>query len=314
MTSASPPQDDRAGLIGRIQALAGERGVLYVSRAEFRRATGIAYSRVQRHFRGHADLLQAAGLQTYRVNQRLDDETLMIAMREAFLKAEGIVAQFRFDVVSAHSRSVYRKRWGGWAAAVAAFRDWIERHDPAFPYIEALRRHRGRAPRRPPLPPRADRHYGPLLGFRALQHAPLNEAGVVFLFGLLAEELGFVVDALRNDFPDCEGRRRVEQGARWVPVRIEFEFRSRNFRHHGHDPAGCDLVVCWEHDWPDCPVEVLELKSAVEQSRRSISQSNGEGGFPRGETASSAAARSAAANGLRRITVERSRSGSRAGS
>jgi hypothetical protein len=39
----------------------------------------------------------------------------------------------------------------------------------------------------------------------------------------------------------------VELGRR---VRIEFEFRSKSFHDHGHDPAGCDLVVCWKHDWP----------------------------------------------------------------
>ena len=38
---------------------------------------------------------------------------------------------------------------------------------------------------------------------------------------------------------------------------------SRNFRDHGHDPAGCDVVVCWEHNWPDCPKKVLELRSAI---------------------------------------------------
>ena len=267
----APAPDSRATLIARVQEVARASGAAYVSRADFRRATGIAYSRVQRHFRGHADLLRAAGLQTYVLNRQLDDDTLMRAMREAFLKAEGIVAQFRFDAVSAHSRSVYRKRWGGWAPAVAAFRDWVERHDTSFPYLEALRRHRGRARRATPLPPPDGRRYGPLLGFRALGHAPLNELGVVFLFGLLAEELGFVVDALRVEFPDCEARRRIENGGAWVPVRIEFEHRSRNFRHHGHDPAQCDLVVCWEHDWPDCPVEVLELKSAVERCRAGTS-------------------------------------------
>ncbi|HUG93991.1 MAG TPA: hypothetical protein VML55_24385 [Planctomycetaceae bacterium] len=44
----------------------------------------------------------------------------------------------------------------------------------------------------------------------------------------------------------------------------KFEHRSRKFREHGHDPAGCDLVVCWRHDWPDCPVEVLELSRVLE--------------------------------------------------
>ena len=30
---------------------------------------------------------------------------------------------------------------------------------------------------------------------------------------------------------------------RWRRVRIEFEFKSRNFREHGHDPDQCDLIV-----------------------------------------------------------------------
>ena len=29
----------------------------------------------------------------------------------------------------------------------------------------------------------------------------------------------------------------------------------------------CDIIVCWEHDWKDCPptIEVIELKSMIEQ-------------------------------------------------
>ena len=45
--------------------------------------------------------------------------------------------------------------------------------------------------------------------------------------------------------------------------RIEFVYQSRNFRAHGHDPDQCDVIVCWEDNWPDCPVEVLELKSEL---------------------------------------------------
>ena len=25
------------------------------------------------------------------------------------------------------------------------------------------------------------------------------------------------------------------------------------------------MIVCWEHNWPECPLEVLELKSLVKQ-------------------------------------------------
>ena len=40
--------------------------------------------------------------------------------------------------------------------------------------------------------------------------------------------------------------------------RIEFEFESRNFRDHGHPPDGCDIIVCWRHNWAECP-EHLEI-------------------------------------------------------
>jgi len=50
---------------------------------------------------------------------------------------------------------------------------------------------------------------------------------------------------------------------RWQRVRIEFEFQSRNFLQHFHDPEQCDLIVCWEHNWTECPLEVLELKKVI---------------------------------------------------
>jgi hypothetical protein len=31
----------------------------------------------------------------------------------------------------------------------------------------------------------------------------------------------------------------------------------------GLDDLGCDLIVCWKHNWPECPIEVLELEKVV---------------------------------------------------
>jgi hypothetical protein len=68
---------------------------------------------------------------------------------------------------------------------------------------------------------------------------------------------------LGYDFPDCEGKRRV--GPReFEHVRIEFEFQSRNYN---HDPEGCEVIVCWEDNWPECPLEVIELRTAVKALR-----------------------------------------------
>jgi len=95
-----------------------------------------------------------------------------------------------------------------------------------------------------------------------MAHAPTNETGVVYLFGTRAEELGFTVLCLQTEFPDCEALRLVE-GDRCQWVRIEFEYESRNFLKHMHDASGCDLIVCWRHNWPECPLEVLELRKVV---------------------------------------------------
>jgi hypothetical protein len=104
--------------------------------------------------------------------------------------------------------------------------------------------------------------------FRGLQHAPVNELGVVYLFGMVAEDLHFVVESIHGPFPDCEAKHRSDpRRDRWRRVRIEFEYLSSNFRDHGHDPKGCHYIVCWEHDWADCPVAVIELRSEIEKMK-----------------------------------------------
>jgi hypothetical protein len=104
--------------------------------------------------------------------------------------------------------------------------------------------------------------YGAPMKPCAMAYCPTNEAGVLYLFGSLAVDLGFMVTSLQAAFPDCQAMRRVE-GGKWQPIWVEFEYESRNFMKHMHDVKGCDLIVCWEHNWPECPIEVIELKSLV---------------------------------------------------
>jgi hypothetical protein len=104
--------------------------------------------------------------------------------------------------------------------------------------------------------------YGPLMSPAALLHVPLNEMGVMFLFAAMALEMGFMATMVRTAFPDCEALREVSPG-RLQRVRIEFEYLSRNFLKHRHRIDGCDLIVCWIDNWPECPLEVLELSKLV---------------------------------------------------
>ena len=107
---------------------------------------------------------------------------------------------------------------------------------------------------------------GPRIDTPVLNYAPLNELGVVLLFGYYMHELGFShMEEIRTEFPDAIGMRILEDG-RLQRVRIEFEYESKNFERHGHDPSACDVIVCWIHNWKDCPpnIQVIELKSFIE--------------------------------------------------
>jgi hypothetical protein len=104
--------------------------------------------------------------------------------------------------------------------------------------------------------------YGPPLLWPELAHEPVNELGVVFVFGMMARRLGFVVHRLQAGFPDCIAMREVAPGV-WQRVRIEFEFESRNFLKHKHRRDKCDVIVCWKHNWKDCPLDVVELGRVI---------------------------------------------------
>jgi hypothetical protein len=97
---------------------------------------------------------------------------------------------------------------------------------------------------------------GDLINFRGLVYSPINENGVIFLFGKVVEDLNMYIEEIKPGFPDCVGRRFVGKG--WERVYIEFEYQSANFKAHGHEPENCDMIVCWEHDWLECPLEVIE--------------------------------------------------------
>ena len=113
--------------------------------------------------------------------------------------------------------------------------------------------------------PLADRPMlGPPTRPCGLAYEPVNEMGVMALFCMLSRQLGFVIESVQSAFPDCEAKMEVEPG-RWQHFRIEFEYESRNFRDHRHDPEKCDLIVCWRHNWKDCPpnLQVLELSKVI---------------------------------------------------
>lgn len=96
-----------------------------------------------------------------------------------------------------------------------------------------------------------------------LNYAPLNEKGVILLFGYYLQDLGIShVEEIKSGFPDAIAMQSIGNG-RYKRIKIEFEFRSSSFLRHGHPIDECDLIVCWIHDWPDCPLEIIELSTSL---------------------------------------------------
>lgn len=256
-----------------------------LARPDFERITGISQYHIYRLFPegGWSELKRLAGIDKHpKDNQPLSDENLLEEFHAVATKLGRMPTWALFGHSAGVSADVVRRRFGGLQGTLKRYRAWLEENHPESPLLAELcsqSRHE-----LPPPPqdvtggspvssaPSASwakvdgPEYGPPIDFRGLRHAPINEQGVVFLFGMVSYELGFIVEAVHASFPDCEAKRCVDrQNQRWQRVRIEFEFRSRTFRDHGHDPAGCDLIVCWEHNWPDCPLEVVELRKVIDE-------------------------------------------------
>ena len=281
------PEHTCAALIATAQAVAARLGSDRLSLKTFCRESGVNPARIYARFDDWQALCDAAGLVGGQVPREIPAETLLRVLYDAILAAGGIGTQGRLIGRVHWSKVTYHRRFGGWHGTLAALGDWVAEHAPDFPHRAALderiasqaRRKRYNGPARaalqtaPPWPSRAGidgavRACGAPLAFRAMVHAPVNEMGVVLLFGMVAGDIGYAIDSIGAAFPDGAAKRLVADGprdadSRWEPVRIEFEFRSRNFFYHGHDAAECEVIVCWQHDWPDCPIEVLALDRVV---------------------------------------------------
>jgi len=108
---------------------------------------------------------------------------------------------------------------------------------------------------------------GELINFRGLVYSPVNEQGVVFLFGRILDDLNMYIEEVRIKCPDCVARRYTRKG--WELVYVEFEYLASNFIAHGHEKDKVDMIVCWEDDLTEeqrknlSGIEILDLKSII---------------------------------------------------
>jgi len=265
------------------------------SRREFQEKSGLTEYHVLQHFPSWREAVRIAGLEPDVTNIRLEDRTLLEDWGAMVRTLRQIPTRAHYRREGKYSPGAFEKHFGPWSAIPHQFRNLAigkpEWQDvlALLPPGDARRSLQAQSPLvnevdehvSPPEPARTPflaRHaklesrpsYGNPIDFRGLRHEPVNEDGVVFLFGMVARELGYSVESVQAGFPDCEAKRQVSAG-RWQRVLIEFEFESRNFRDHGHPPHGCDIIVCWRHNWPDCPsnLEVVELATVIQSLAKS---------------------------------------------
>jgi hypothetical protein len=248
------------------------------SRAELNRRTGVPRRQIRLHFGSYANALRACNLERSTA-RKLDTRELFLDWASAVRALKKLPTMTEYEDQGRYSERPFLVRFRTWAEVPGAMKLYAEESGLADEWrdvleiVEEAKKQRKKGPQWSALTMRTDNQgliladrptYGPLLSPCPLICGPTNENGVLILFGALAERLGFAVLHVQNAYPDGEAFRLVAKG-RWQRVRIEFEYESRNFLLHQHDPSKCDLIVCWENNWPECPLEVIELKTEFEK-------------------------------------------------
>jgi hypothetical protein len=256
--------------------------------AEIRRMTRITDYLVHKHFATLAQALREAGLEARGVGHPVDTLSLLEDWGRLARKLGRPPSFMEYRKEGLYGANSVLLRCGAWSRVGERFRKEMSARKTKHEWADVLAmiarwhgsttaegRRKMRNSRRServvhdePQPRRKIRPdrplYGPPSKMAGLRYEPVNESGVMYAFGRLAEKLGFEVERIQTAFPDCEAMREVAAG-KWQRVKIEFEYASRNFYDHKHSPTGCDLIVCWVHNWPECPenLEVIELRRVV---------------------------------------------------
>jgi hypothetical protein len=247
---------------------------------EVMKMTQVTRRQMRKHFGSYSHALRECNLERESSSgQRVPLEKLLVDWAGVVRKTGKAPSMSEYEALSKYSCKPLVRCFGSWRQVPYGLTQFAEGSGLAGEWRAELelaaakpgsedaqwllpREARADLHKMPTMGPTAGPTYGPPMWPGPLAYAPVNEIGVVFLFGVMAQQLGFVVHRLQTEFPDCEAMRRVGEG-RCQLVRIEFEYESRNFLKHMHEASECDLIICWRHNWPECPLEVIELSKQL---------------------------------------------------
>jgi hypothetical protein len=248
---------------------------------DLERMAGINKNHIRKTLGVYKEFVASSGIQGRRAQgHRVSTHTLFLDWAGVVRKLGKVPTVTEFQLHSEHTYRPIFRCFGSWSHVPSGMLDylrnegltgaWLDVEGVICSYLEEKGRSLAATVTDGATDRLVTRHrcvtgspiYGRPLFPYPLIHAPINENGVILLFGMLAERLGYAVSRVKAEFPDCDAFRELGPN-KWQPLRIEFEYESRNFLIHKHPLLGCDLIVCWRHNWPECPIEVLELEKVV---------------------------------------------------
>jgi len=230
-------EDERAAMVDDVRRLAGELGRTPTI-TEFKRNRGktkFSYDQIRRAFGTWTAAAEAAGLTPNPTGEPPSNKKERQALIDEFVRVANTLGRIPshpvFGANSAMSRGPFERTFGSWTEAVRTIT--AEARD-RFTFTPEVQDEDSDEPS--PGAPRPLRLATPLL------FVPRNETETLVLFALLAEELGYEIEAAQIDFPDLVLRREGQS------LRAEVEFLSSTYLAHGHPIDADVLCVCWRKD------------------------------------------------------------------
>jgi hypothetical protein len=235
---------------------------------------------------GLTKLKKDLGLIISRQERPLSDDELLGQMDKIVSKLNRIPTWAEIRRGTGTTDKVFNNRFGkkGIREVFRHYRKWLEKHKPESENIKLVNEYlegqsktktlrlqqanKKSSSSKKPLqtwPKGNGRLYGAPLNFGNLIYEPVNEQGVVFLFGMVSKFLGFSIEWIGTECPDCLAKRYIHgPRKRQQSVKIEFEYKSRQYK-MDHQIEESDIIVCWKNNWNDCPLEVIELSTEIKK-------------------------------------------------
>ena len=193
----------RESFVAAVRALTESRG-RPVSQKEFLRENDLGSHHLYKLFPdgGWSEVLEVAGLPRHpNWNQTLSDEDLLAELHRVLQQLNSIPSWAKLHSKLNISAATVRKRFGGWEGTLQRYRVWLKELDPSSALLALIpvattAPHASEATvdgveaAKPATVAETlssaddDALYGAPIDFRGLRHAPINEQGVVYLFGM----------------------------------------------------------------------------------------------------------------------------------